>query len=136
MKKKATPAKEETLQERWIDYVKKWNKERFGKAEYLGGQQKTLHDTKKYLVAIDDLLGEERTSFPIESEYSSEGKTELETLVYLVNESANALDSKQEGWHTSVCSIIYDGFNISYGKEGLLEILSKYIKWSDINKSA
>ncbi|MCL2229391.1 MAG: hypothetical protein FWC00_06250, partial [Firmicutes bacterium] len=61
-----------TLEEQWIEYVKQWNHERFGVAEYLGGRQKTLEETMGYMVAIDEYLEEENITFPFEQTYSSQ----------------------------------------------------------------
>jgi len=93
------------MKQQWIKYVKTWNKEKFGVAEYLGGKNnEPLADQVDYIVrCIRETVTSEK--FPL---------------------SEDVCDT--------IISIIFDGYNIEHGIEGLLEILKSFVKRTDLEK--
>jgi len=125
----------ETLQKQWIKHVKAWNKEKFGKSECLGCYNiKPLADIQEFILKCinENVTYDVLDNMPSIKTYSSKGMTELQHILYLIEETDKLLFDSCCGIFTSV---IFDEYNIEYGVEGLLEIIDNYIEWKDLNNS-
>ena len=124
----------ENIEKEWIDYVKNWNNGHFETYECLGcGNHEPIEEMKDYIVrCIKSEFDEtvfENYIIPKHT-YSSKGMTQIEEILFLIRETEKKLF---EG-HTFMTSIIFDGYNIKYGLQGVREIIGCFINWVDTDK--
>ena len=129
MKNESKHFTKEEIKTQWIEHVKRWNKETFGEEECLGCKNNaSLASIQKYLTqSIEDYLGHK--NFPVKASYSSQGMSEFQKLIYLIEETEKILF--EDGYRVMM-SIIFDAYNIKHGIKGVLEILNHFVIWNEI----
>lgn len=119
----------------WNENAKAWTQKKFGDNECLGSNKlEQLDEMIDYIVRC---LKEDYDHTIFENylvptrEYSSKEMTELQELVFLMEETGKLLFPEMPD---RVLSIMFDCYNIKYGTHGVREILNHFIKWKDTNK--
>ena len=88
-------------------------------------------DLQNYIIrSIEDTLDERvLEKLPLTGFYTSEAMSELDKLIYLIKETQKLTMP----CHSFMESIIYDLYDINNGTQGLYDIISRFMIWTDVN---
>jgi len=99
-------------------------------ADLIFPTEKCLETNKRQIKIYLDSVIDKSIKLPLELTYSSIGRTDFQNLIYIIERTDRELLKDGERYFSN---IIYDHYNIEHGIQGIYEIISKYVKWIDVD---